>query len=136
MIDINAVLSQALKAAVDEAVSPLVKRIDELETKLTEASLFQQTTNVTIPLDEDRMVKALDSQEWFWDKVNRYVDGQIEEAIDEHCTNYDHDEYDVVYNEWGCESTAEFVRDENLQEAISEKITKAVRELDITVSIR
>jgi len=124
MIDINAVLSQALKAAVDEALKPLIERIEALENR------------PVVQVDESRMVDELNTKEWFWDKVNRYVDGQIEEAIDEHCTNYDHDQYDEVYNEWGCESTAEFARAHDIQEAISEKISRAVRDLDITVSIR
>jgi len=124
MIDINAVLSQALKAAVDEALKPLIERIEALENR------------PVVQVDESRMVDELNTKEWFWDKVNRYVDGQIEEAIDEHCTNYDHDQYDEVYNEWGCESTSEFARSTDIQEAISEKISRAVRDLDITVSIR
>lgn len=127
MIDINALLAQALKSAVDEAVKPLVSRIEELENR---------AQSVTVAVDEKQVVEALNSQEWFWDKINRYVDGQIESAIDEHCGTYDHDQYDEVYSEWGSESSSEFVREDDLMDKVENKIRKAVQDLEISVSIR
>ena len=138
MFDLNTIITQALNAAVQQAIAPLVERIAvlerridtlssqhvaigerlaalennpaigtdttltdrvvALETKLTEAKLFEQTTNVTIPIDEAKMVEALNSQEWFWEKVNAYIEtgieDRIERAIDDHCSTYDHDDYD------------------------------------------
>ncbi len=109
MFDLNTIITQALNAAVAEAVKPLVNRIDELEnllvhrvtaleTKLTEAALFEKNTNVTIPIDEAKMVEALNSQEWFWEKlhntINDNVSSRVEEALDDHCSTYDHDDYD------------------------------------------
>ena len=146
MIDLNTLISNALNAAVQQAVAPLVEqiakleaqsadqhqrlrvlegaltdrvvaleekvnfledqavvtsnrihdRITALETKLTEAALFTQTNNVTIPIDEARMVEALNSQEWFWEKLQRRIDAATEQAVDDHCSTYDHDSYDEL----------------------------------------
>lgn len=111
MIDLNTLISNALIAAVQHAVAPLneriavlesdlaravsvveqrTERIAALETKLTEANLFTQTSNATITIDEARMVEALNSQEWFWSKINDYVERQM----DDHTSSYDHDDYD------------------------------------------
>jgi hypothetical protein len=83
MIDINTILTQALAAAVAEATKPLVERIAALETKLAEAALFERTTEVTIPVDEAKMVEALNSQEWFWEKVSRYITNYSDITVDE-----------------------------------------------------
>jgi len=110
---VQSALDAHIKRMVEEAVAPLLERlaaleegcvgIDQrlleqrvalLETKLTEAKLFEQTTNVTIPIDEAKMVEALNSQEWFWEKLRRTTDAQIEEAMDGHCEIYNHDDYD------------------------------------------
>ncbi len=102
MFDINTAINTAIAAAVAEATKPLVERIAALETKLAEAALFERTTEVTIPVDEAKMVEALNSQEWFWEKVRRFADGaidiKIEEAIDEHnerTSHFDEDDIDT-----------------------------------------
>jgi len=156
MIDINTIITQALNTAiataVAEATKPLLARIEALEnnpaigtdtvlearvmtleTKLTEAKLFEQTTNVTIPIDEAKMVEALNSQEWFWEKVNNYIDGKVEEAIDDHLSNYDHDQYDEMYNEWGGESVSDFVKDDNIEEQINDALRSASFEVRVTL---
>jgi hypothetical protein len=87
MFDINTAINTAIAAAVEQAVTLLVERInvlefdtqtlrikiDALETKLAEAGPAPQTTNVTVPVDEAKMVEALNSQEWFWEKIGRFV---------------------------------------------------------------
>jgi len=83
MIDINNILTQALAAAVAEATKPLVERIAALENKLAEAALFERTTEVTVQIDEAKMVEALNSQEWFWEKVSRYITNNSDIAVDE-----------------------------------------------------
>lgn len=154
MIDLNTLISNALTAAVQQAVAPLNERIAvlesandilhrvqgeriaALETKLTEANLFTQMTPATITADA--FVTHLDQQEWFWHKIagfvtnnseitandlevlkdrvaaledrtnelesetqgeNRYLNRDdvaslIEEAMDDHTSTYDHDDYD------------------------------------------
>ena len=52
------------------------------------------TGGFTIPIDEARMVEALNSQEWFWEKMQNRIDAATEQAVDDHCSTYDHDDYD------------------------------------------
>jgi hypothetical protein len=73
MFDFNAIVNAAIVSAVQQATAPLLGRINELETKLTEAALFQHTTTTQVQVDEARMVEALNSQEWFWEKMARFV---------------------------------------------------------------
>lgn len=105
MFDINAIVNAAITEAVNaritevlqqhaNTVAALAERVAALETKLTEANLFTQTNNVTIPIDEAKMVEALNDQEWFWEKMQRFAAGAAEEAMDAHLSDYDHDEYD------------------------------------------
>lgn len=95
MIDINTILTQALTAAVAEAMLPLQQeyankmgematRIAALEAKLAEAALFERTTEVTVPVDEAKMAEALNSQEWFWEKVRRFADAAAHDSITHH----------------------------------------------------
>lgn len=105
MFDINNIINAAIAEAVNahltevlqqhaNIVAALAERIAALETKLTEANLFTQSANVTIPIDEAKMVEALNDQEWFWEKMQRFAAGAAEAAMDEHTSTYDHDEYD------------------------------------------
>ena len=135
MIDFNALFSQALTAAVAEATKPLLERITALETKLTEAKLFEQTTNVTIPIDEAKMVEALNGQEWFWEKVRGVADAAAEAVMEDHTSSYDHDDYDALHNEWGSESPDDFVKDGYLDEKIEEQVKEALNNASFTISI-
>ena len=149
MIDLNTLISNALIAAVQQAVAPLNERIATLEsacatqheamvamrdriaaleTKLTEANLFTQMTQAPsvlateyTPISNEQIKTAL--QEWaandlevlkdrvaaLEDRVNdlesetqgenRYLNRDdvaalIEEAMDDHTSTYDHDDYD------------------------------------------
>lgn len=110
MLDLNAIVSAAINAAIKEATEPLVTRIAALEsandilhrvqgdriaaleTKLSEANLFTQMMPATITADA--FVTHLDQQEWFWEKLQNRIDATIESAIDTHCETYDHDSYD------------------------------------------
>lgn len=86
-----------LQARLDHTINVLelrTQRIAALETKLTEADLFTKTATITV--DEARMVEALNSQEWFWEKLQNRIDAATESAIDTHLEGYDHDSYDSV----------------------------------------
>jgi len=143
MFDINNIINAALNAAVTTAITPLLERIDNLdaicqtqhegmvamrdritalETKLTEAALFAQTSNVTITIDEAKMVEALNDQEWFWSKINDYVERQM----DDHLQTYDHDSYDAVVSD-----SDDFVKSDDLEDTVRE----AVGNLSFEVSV-
>lgn len=177
MFDINTAINTAIAAAVEQALIPLVTRIQALEvtvtvleTKLAEAGPAPQAPAVQV--DAAAAVEALNSQEWFWEKVGRFVtensaadplvisksvdhhldvsdafwdrinvhinkrvtdvvDSTIEAAIEDHCQTYDHDQYDEVYDEWGGESTSEFVRDDDLRGVVEEVMNNASFEVTV-----
>jgi hypothetical protein len=108
MFDLNAIVNAALQQAVAEAVAPLLERITALENNpaqgvdtemdLRVGVLAQRVTALeerpAVHIDEAKMVEALNSQEWFWEKLRRTTDAQIEQAMEEHTSTYDHDDYD------------------------------------------
>lgn len=191
MFDINYIFAQALQQAVAQAIAPLAARVTGLETsltalennpaigvdttlaaeqrtlaarvtalevKLTEADLFTKMTN-------DAFVSHLDQQEWFWEKVSRFVadnsvfnaddlktlkdrieelesetrgenrylnredvDSLIEEALDSHNSDYDHDDFITS------DSVKDAVRD-HLEDAVSDKINDALSNATISISV-
>jgi len=95
MFDINTAINTAIAAAVAEATKPLVERITTLETKLA-------LTNATPPAEQAVQVDAaaaadaLNSQEWFWEKVRRFADAAAEAHMEAHLENANHlDEDDI-----------------------------------------
>ena len=83
MFDINTAINTAIATAVAEAIAPLVERINALETKLTAAELFTKPINVTVPVDEAKMVEALNSQEWFWEKLSGFITNNSAVTVDD-----------------------------------------------------
>ena len=140
MFDINAIVNAAITEAVNaritevlqqhaNTVAVLAERVAALETKLTEAALFAQTNNVTIPIDEAKMVEALNSQEWFWEKLQNRIDAATESAIDMHCETYDHDSYDSAVSDL---EDRDFVTNDSLEDAVREAVGNL--SFDISVS--
>lgn len=123
MIDINAIINEALNEAIAQATQPLVERIAALETRLTEAALFQKETNVTVDMDALReLVTPL---------VGSMVEAKIEEAINAHCEEYDHDEYDRMLRTMEDHDLDDFVKHDALDDAVKD----AVRDLTFEVSV-
>ena len=124
MIDFNSIFNAAVSAAITQATQPLAQRIAELETRLTEAALFQKETNVTVDMDALReLVTPL---------VGSMVEAKIEEAINAHCEEYDHDRYDNIANEVDdLPDFDDFVRGDELDSNVRD----AVRDLTFEVSV-
>ena len=134
MIDLNTLVSNALIAAVQQAIAPLNERIATLEgicatqheamvamrdriavlenqaivtSNAVDARIAALENNPAqgvepaITIDEARMVEALNSQEWFWDKLRNFIDAATEQAVDDHCSTYDHDDYDSAESKVG-----------------------------------
>ena len=78
MIDFNTILSAAITAsintAIEQAVAPLKAQIEELQTRLNAT----QTTMNDRVISAAAIAVALDDQEWFWNKINNYVDQHME----------------------------------------------------------
>jgi hypothetical protein len=131
MIDINTIFNQLLNAAVEahitaiqqqhaNIVGELAQRIAALETKLTEAALFQKETNVTVDMDALRHL------------VKPMIDSVVEQAIADHCEDYDHDNYDNIASQVDdLPDFDDFVRGDELDD----KVRDAVRDLTFEVSV-
>ena len=165
MFDINAIFNDAITAAVTEATKPLLARIEALENnpaigtdtvlearvKVLENSatpalaerLHERVTELenkpAVAIDEAKMVEALNSQEWFWEKVhntiNDNVTSRVMEAMDDHCSSYDHDDYDRVVNEWGSEDVSDFVKDGDVADTVEEKLRDILNNAALSISI-
>ena len=97
MIDINNILTQALAAAVAEATKPLVERIAALETRLLalennpaqgvdttlETRLLALEKHTAVLDQHGGILEYLDNQEWFWEKVSRYITNYSDITVDE-----------------------------------------------------
>ena len=115
MIDINAIINEALNEAIAQAIRPLAERIVALEIKLTEANLFHKEINTVVDMDALRQL------------VKPMIDSAVENAIEDHCEGYDHDRYDDIAN------TVDDMPDfDNIDEAVKD----AVRGLTFDLSVR
>ena len=105
MIDINTILTQALTAAVAEAMLPLqqeyANKMGEMATRIAalEAQLAAQATPAP-QIDAAAAADALNSQEWFWEKlhntINDNVASRVEQALDAHLENANHPDDDDI----------------------------------------
>lgn len=141
-VALQSTLNNAIATAVAEAIKPLLERITALENNpaigvdtTLEARVKVLEEKPAVSIDEAKMVEAFNSQEWFWEKINGFVESRVGEAMDDHTSSYDHDEYDEMHNEWGCETTSEFVRDNDLDEKIEERVNDVLRNASFSISI-
>ena len=124
MFDINALINTAITEAVTQQFTTLQQeyankigemavKISELETKLALAEL-----NVTVPIDEAKMVEALNSQEWFWEKLRTKVDDVVDKAMEDHTSTYNHDDYDDASRQISDIDPDDFIRSDDLTDAV------------------
>ena len=130
MFDINAIINNAIATAVAEATAPLVARIAALENIAAE---YSPTPAVVI--DEAKMVEALNSQEWFWEKLQRRINddvSRVEEAMDRHLERHDHDNYDEIASKVEDIDFDDLVKTDDINEAVRD----AIGEMSFEVRIR
>ena len=144
---INAILSAALATAVAEATKPLVERIEALESNITmmQNSIDQKDARIAAleniaaeysPTPAVVIDEALNSQEWFWEKLTRkareVAEAVAEQSMDNHLECYDHDNYDEAVRK--IEDMPDFddlVRTDDL----SESVRDAVQDLSFEVRV-
>jgi hypothetical protein len=136
---IQSALNAAIATAVAEATKPLLARIEALENNpaigvdTTLEARVKVLENAPNALSAAAFVTYLDQQEWFWEKLNNFAQSRVEEAIDDHLSSYDHDQYDEMYNEWGGESVSEFIKDDDLESQINDALRNASFEVRVTL---
>lgn len=139
MIDINTIISQALAAAVQQAIQPLqqeyANKMAEMAQQIAalEARLLALENNPAQGADTtlEETLQRFDNQEWFWDKLRRFTDGAVESAIEQHCEEYDHDDMLMKHEMPDMDDyvTKDDLRDE-ISDAVHDKLDNA------TLSIR
>lgn len=153
--------AQGVDTTLADRIDVLADCIDVLADRMTQAEMFSKTISVTVPVSEEKMVEALNSQEWFWEKINRFVaerdsgavlacireavqddedtkdairqiaDGACEDAISEHCSDYDHDDYDRVSGEVNDFDLGDCVKSGDLEDAINDALSQVSFEVRV-----
>lgn len=141
-VALQSTLNNAIATAVAEATKPLLARIEALENNpaigvdtTLEARVKVLEEKPAVQVDIKQAIEELNNAEWFWEKVNGFVESRVGEAMADHCTSYDHDQYDEVYNEWGSDTPGEFVRDADLDEKIEDRVNDVLRNASFSISI-
>lgn len=107
--------------------------IDALKARVW--ALEQATPETPAAISAAAFVTYLDNQEWFWEKLMRKAgeaaEAAAEEAINDHCSTYDHDDYD---------NTSSAVNDVDLDDLVSrgdleDAINSALHNATITIRI-
>ena len=131
MIDINTILSQALTAAVQQATAPLLERIATLESQ--SAALLSRVTalEATSIQGIGVLLENLDNQEWFWEKIRAFTDGAVEQAVEQHCEEYDHD--DMLTSD-ALPDMDDYIKREDLDSEVRDAVSDIME--GATVSIR
>ena len=130
MFDLNKIVTDALNAAVQQALAPLVEKVTLLESTVQDAlvqRLAALENNPAIGTDtvlaervkalEERVANATEASEA---RIRVIAEAAAEQAMDDHCSTYDHDEYDNVVSNWNDEDPTEFVKDGDLSSQIND----------------
>lgn len=141
MFDLNAIVNAALQQAVAEAIKPLVERITALESNLQDALVLRLAAlenNPAIGVDttlEQRiaaLAERLDNvTEASENRIRVIAEAAAEQAIDNHCETYDHDDYDNVVSNWNDEDPTEFVRESDMESKINDVLNNATVSISV-----
>ena len=130
----------ALQQSYANAIGELAKRVEALENNpaigtdtVLEARVKVLEERPVGAIDTAQVVVALSHAETFWEKLDQRIAAATEEAIDDHLSSYNHDEYDEMYNEWGGESVSEFVKDDDIESQINDALRNASFEVRVTL---
>ncbi len=131
MFDLNAIVSAALNAAVQQAIAPLMDHVHNLDA-------ICQTQHEAMVAMCDRIAVLENNPAQGQDLTpttgltRDQVEALIERTMDLHLECYDHDNYDEVYNEWGGESADAYVKASEVEDAVREVVEGL--SFDISVS--
>lgn len=121
-----------------QGVDSTLERIDTLEKN--EEYLVKRIaaleTNTTVLDQHGGLLEALDNQEWFWEKLTRkareVAEAVAEQAVEQHCEEYDHDNYDEAVRK--IEDMPDF-DDLVTKDYLSESVRDAVQDLSFEVRV-
>lgn len=154
MIDLNTIISNALIAAVQQAVAPLNEQIAKLEAqsadqhqrlRVLEGALTDRVvalennpaqgvdTQATPTTDiTQHIIDALsDIEHPLFKRMSSFMDAVAEQAMDDHTSTYDHDDYDSAVSKLDdMPDFDDYVTRDSVREEIEDVINNA------TISIR
>ena len=128
MIDINTIFNNAVTAAVEAHITAIQQQHANIVGELAQriATLEARLTDLSPVVDMDAL------RELVTPLVGSMVEAKIEEAINAHCEEYDHDRYDNIANEVDdLPDFDDFVRGDELDSNVRD----AVRDLTFEVSV-
>lgn len=137
MIDINTIISQALAAAVAQALQPIQQEYDNKMGEMAQkiAALEGALTDRVLALESPStqgigvLLENLDNQEWFWHKIRAFTDGAVEQAVEQHCEEYDHDDF-VTEDKLG-----EYVKTEDLASEMRDDVRDILNGVTVSIHI-
>lgn len=167
MLDINTIFAQALQQAVEQALAPLLKRIEKLEAYdaacdivlLSQSDRINDTTERIValennpaigvdttlaarvtklenePYDKEALVAYLSQQEWFWAKLQNFVDTGIEKSMDNHLECYNHDDYDDAVSTVNDYDFDDFLTKDDLNSELRDQINDTLSNASISISV-
>ncbi len=124
MFDLNQILSAALNAAVAEAVAPLLERIAVLERRIDTLSSQHVAIGERLAALENNPAQGVEPAPTAG-LTREQVEALIEQAMDDHCSNYDHDEYDRHISD----------DDIHFEGDLEDAINRALRNANIEITI-
>ena len=108
---------------------------DLVQVKQRIAALEQATPETPAAISAAAFVTYLDQQEWFWEKLTskaaEAAESAVEEAMNDHCTTYDHDDYDNVSSTVNDVDLDNVVTHDNLRD----EIQRVLREVTISIDV-
>jgi hypothetical protein len=169
-ININAIISQALAAAVQQATAPLLERIATLESQSAallnrvaalEKRVFEDLGTIieqefiasmavtdvvghdTVKALTDRvaaleststqsigvLLENLDNQEWFWHKIREFTGTVVEQAVEHHCDEYDHNDFVTE------DKLDDYVKTENLESEVCDAVRDIMEGARVSIRI-
>ena len=127
---------QAIKRAVEIAVEPLHLQIDGLIGEINQLKAQQATPQPaqqpTAEIDINAFVDAIDMKEWFWAKIEKYVDGVLENIDFESEVSDALNGMDLL-DYIDTDDITSTVAD---QLDIDDKIREAINGLEVTINLR
>ena len=139
MFDINAIINDAITAAVEKATAPLLERIANLESqsanrharlRVLEGALTDRVDALesTSTQGIGVLLENLDNQEWFWHKIREFTGTVVEQAIENHTDCWDHNDFVTE------DKLDDYVKTENLESEVCDVVRDIME--GATVSIR
>lgn len=122
-------MEQNLISAILAAVEQHFKAV--IDVKISEALAAQPKQEATPQtIDVPAFIDTIDKQEWFWAKMQTFVEKEldskieaaVENAIDAHCSDYDHEEYDSIVRRLNDYDLDYFVTTDDLESKIDEAL--------------